>query len=89
MSCTLSPNCEWTLVASAVRVQYDIWLVNGSPLVKHRNPFEHQFSFAEQDTLEIYVTAVIVFTSLALLQHRAVALCDGPVPVRHRALLGW
>jgi hypothetical protein len=53
-----------------------------------RHPYDLQFSFDEQDTFEIYVAALIVFASLALLQYRAIMLAADAerTPFRHRAL---
>ncbi len=89
VSCIMDDNCKWVRQRHSVTVNYDIWLVNGSPLVNYMNPFEHQvsiscrnistlqFSFDEQDVFEIYVIAMCVFLSLIFLQRRAVLLYTG------------
>jgi len=42
VSCTLDDRCKWVPAVGQIRLHYDIWLVNGSPLAKYMNPFEHQ-----------------------------------------------
>nr|KAG5712887.1 hypothetical protein BaRGS_007484 [Batillaria attramentaria] len=51
----------------SIKVQYDIWLVNGNPSSKALNPFEHQFSFEFHDVFEIHFAAFLVLLLLLLL----------------------
>ncbi|ESO94273.1 hypothetical protein LOTGIDRAFT_118765 [Lottia gigantea] len=55
------PSCQWHDTSSDnVTIDYDIWLVNGDPDLKHYNPFEHQFSFEMHDVFEIHLTALVI-----------------------------
>ena len=61
--------CQWSYNQSIdVTIDYDIWLVNGSPDSKHQNPFEHQFSYEMHDVLEIYVLFVLLNSVLLAVQ---------------------
>lgn len=42
-------------------ISYDIWLVNGSPDSKSRNPFEHQFTYELHDVFEIYLCSFLIY----------------------------
>ena len=50
-----------------IKLQYDIWIVNGDPSSKSLNPFEHQFSFELHDVFEIHLVAFfLILLILAL-----------------------
>ena len=86
LPCTLNQSCHWTSSAGSIRLRYDLWLVNGSPLARFKNPFEHQFSFDEQDVAEIHLIAFFLFSCLSFLATRAVLLVAKAPPKRLRAL---
>ena len=45
VSCRLNrQNCRWEHVEADFTVSYDLWLVNGNPLVDNHNPFKYQYS---------------------------------------------
>ncbi|KFD72363.1 hypothetical protein M514_01714 [Trichuris suis] len=67
-NCLLNEHCNWTKSNSRVRLNYDIWLVNGHPDRSGINPFEHQFSFERQDTMELFAFAFLLFLALAFAQ---------------------
>lgn len=79
LNCRLDRYCNWTSGSidddgnktASIGINYDLWLVNGDPQMKHYNPFEHQFSFDQMDTLEIFVLALTVNLILIGLQWRA------------------
>lgn len=48
VACYLEGSCGWKSSVDEIVVQYDLWLTNGSPLMRYLNPFGHQFSFEEQ-----------------------------------------
>lgn len=58
-----SKGCHWGANHSVnIKIDYDIWLVNGDPASKHLNPFEHQFSFEMHDVFEIYAIFSLLYT---------------------------
>jgi len=79
LNCRLDASCNWTSgsiddggnKSGSINIDYDLWLVNGDPQMKHYNPFEHQFSFDQMDTLEIFLMALTVNLILIGLQWRA------------------
>lgn len=59
------PHCQWNYDPSLdIDIEYDIWLVNGNPYSRQQNPFEYQFSFDRQDTVEIYLTFLFLYVIL-------------------------
>lgn len=62
-SCTWSHNPDESII-----LDYDIWLVNGHPQMKHINPFEHQFSFDHHDILEMYLIFFAAYLFLVPIQ---------------------
>lgn len=86
-ACTLDANCNWTSSKSGISINYDIWLTNGSPLAHYVNPFSHQFSFDEQDSVEMYLIFLFLYILLSLCEWRAITLCKQPrTPPRQRFL---
>nr|CAG4640751.1 EOG090X03T7 [Eulimnadia texana] len=75
-----SSNCTWKPVNEDIEIEYDIWLVNGNPHSKSRNPFEYQFSFEKQDVVEIFLVFLISYFCLAPVQFYVVARQKHPVP---------
>lgn len=62
-------DCHWLNDEEQdITLDYDIWLVNGHPFMKHINPFEHQFSFENHDIFEMYLAFFIVYTFLVPIQ---------------------
>lgn len=76
----LSTNCTWKPFEEDIRFDYDIWLVNGNPSSKNQNPLEYQFSFDNQDTVEIYLVFLACYMFLTPLQVYAVMRQKHPVP---------
>ncbi|KRY82486.1 tRNA-dihydrouridine(20a/20b) synthase [NAD(P)+]-like [Trichinella pseudospiralis] len=64
VNCILDDTCNWVQLNSTVDLQYELWLVNGHPSRRNRNPLEHQFSVEQQDTLELYLVACCIFIAL-------------------------
>ncbi len=61
--------CNWTYDTNQnVTLDYDVWLVNGPPHMKHINPFEHQFSFEHHDIFEVYLAFFIAYCFLVPVQ---------------------
>uniref|UniRef100_A0A5S6QMT6 GpcrRhopsn4 domain-containing protein n=1 Tax=Trichuris muris TaxID=70415 RepID=A0A5S6QMT6_TRIMR len=67
-NCLLNEHCNWTKSNARVSLNYDVWLVNGHPDRSGINPFEHQFSFDRQDTMELFGSAFVLFLALAIAQ---------------------
>nr|CAG4649218.1 EOG090X03T7 [Scapholeberis mucronata] len=76
----LSTNCSWRPYEGEIKFDYDIWLVNGNPQSKNQNPLEYQFSFDNQDTVEIYLVFLTCYLFLTPLQVYAVMRQKHPVP---------
>jgi len=70
VACQRVSPCHWEISRQkeATQVRYSVWLVNGSPDSKHLNPFEHQFSFDEQDVIEIYLSFLLAYIVLLPIQ---------------------
>ncbi|KRZ56300.1 hypothetical protein T02_8002 [Trichinella nativa] len=64
VNCILDDACNWVPFNSTIDLQYELWLVNGHPSRRNRNPLEHQFSVEQQDTLELYLFACCIFIGL-------------------------
>ena len=60
--------CFWMHDTDEIKLDYDVWLVNGDPFTKHVNPFEHQFSFEMHDVFEIYLAFFIVYCFVVPIQ---------------------
>ncbi|GIY74512.1 hypothetical protein CDAR_21971 [Caerostris darwini] len=62
-------NCTWRDSSKEkFDIDYDIWLANGNPYGPHQNPFEFQFSFDQQGTVEMYLVLLGLYFILILLQ---------------------
>lgn len=71
--------CEWHHYDSQIsyEIDYDIWLVNGSP---NSSAFStYQFSFDRQNTLEMYILFWLCYLVLVPLQCHAVKIQKHPV----------
>ena len=70
VACHRVSSCRWeiSLQERPTKIRYSVWLVNGSPEAKHLNPFEHQFSFDEQDVIEIYLSFLLAYIVLLPIQ---------------------
>ncbi|XP_048480522.1 transmembrane protein 145 [Plutella xylostella] len=60
-------------------IQYDFWLVNGSPNISFYNALSYQFSFDHQSTLEIYLVFWQCYIILLPLQIYAARTQQHPV----------
>lgn len=79
MACKRNPvTCEWETTAvyhpnekndtnEHHSLSYDIWLVNGVPRLQWFNQFEHQFSFEDQNTVEIYLFFLFLYILLVII----------------------
>ena len=76
----VSSNCTWKPYEEDVELDFNIWLVNGNPYSKNQNPLEYQFSFDNQDTVEIYLVFLICYLCLTPLEIYAVNRQKHPVP---------
>lgn len=61
-----------TLTDVPQTVQYDFWLVNGSPNLSLYNTLLYQFSFDHQNTLELYLVFWLCYIILLPVQIYAV-----------------
>uniref|UniRef100_A0A0R3RVS8 GpcrRhopsn4 domain-containing protein n=1 Tax=Elaeophora elaphi TaxID=1147741 RepID=A0A0R3RVS8_9BILA len=87
IACCLDSSCLWKSSTKEIIVHYDLWLTNGSPLMRYLNPFGHQFSFEEQNSAEIYMLLFILYIVVGFCQWRSVVLCNSAsVFPRHRLL---
>ncbi|VBB29258.1 unnamed protein product [Acanthocheilonema viteae] len=71
-ACYLDSSCLWKPSVKEIIVHYDLWLTNGSPLMRYLNPFGHQFSFEEQNSAEIYMLLFILYIVVGFCQWRSV-----------------
>ncbi|XP_023223794.1 transmembrane protein 145 [Centruroides vittatus] len=61
-------NCTWKDSTNEnININYDLWLVNGNPYGS-QYPFEFQFSFDQQGTVELYLGFFSVYLVLVPLQ---------------------
>lgn len=74
-------SCKWHHLDSlgSYEIEYDIWLVNGSPNSSSYNTLTYQFSFDRQNTLELYLLFWFVYMVLVPLQCHAVKIQKHPV----------
>lgn len=79
VACYRDSNCSWKPLEEEFSLDYDIWLVNGNPYSKNQNPLEYQFSFDNQDTVEIYLVFLACYMFLTPLQVYAVMRQKHPV----------
>ncbi|KAL3981831.1 Rhodopsin-like GPCR transmembrane domain family protein [Acanthocheilonema viteae] len=86
-ACYLDSSCLWKPSVKEIIVHYDLWLTNGSPLMRYLNPFGHQFSFEEQNSAEIYMLLFILYIVVGFCQWRSVVLCNSALVFpRHKLL---
>ncbi|KAI6240993.1 TRNA dihydrouridine synthase 4 [Aphelenchoides fujianensis] len=85
-SCYLDTNCTWRETANPAPIEYDVWFTNGHPSTGSLNT---QFSFEEQNVLEIMLLALFFFAILALLQWKACTKSRShEVPMRMK-IVSW
>ncbi|KJH43631.1 hypothetical protein DICVIV_10349 [Dictyocaulus viviparus] len=89
VNCKLDKYCNWTQSKSNVLVEYDIWLTNGRPGSFAANPLTWQFSFDEQNTLEIYVITLLVYIVLSAVMARGIQLTKRASPPARLKLLNF
>ncbi|VDN32709.1 unnamed protein product [Gongylonema pulchrum] len=87
VACYLDDQCVWKPSVDEVIVQYDLWLTNGSPLMRYLNPFGHQFSFEEQNSAEMYILFLVLYLILAFCQWRSVTMCSQATTLPRHQLL--
>lgn len=75
-----STTCIWESPDHTATLNYELTLVNGDPNAADHNPFEYQFSFDKQDTVEIYLVCV-VFYGCILVPLQAYAACRQIHPI--------
>ncbi|KAI6235498.1 TRNA-dihydrouridine(20a/20b) synthase [NAD(P)+]-like [Aphelenchoides besseyi] len=68
VSCYLDDNCTWTETVQANPVDYDVFITNGNPST---SDLSTQFSFEEQNVLEMMLLALAFFVILSILQWKA------------------
>lgn len=61
-----------TLTRTPQTIDYDFWLVNGSPNISLYNTLVYQFSFDGQNTLELYLVFWLCYIILVPVQIYAV-----------------
>ncbi|CAD6184990.1 unnamed protein product [Caenorhabditis auriculariae] len=80
LACKLNENCAWESSNPDLTIEYDLWLTNGRPNSKEASFFTFNFSFDEQNTVQILLITVIMYAFLAMLLSRVRA------KTRHHAL---
>ncbi|KAK6044042.1 hypothetical protein COOONC_18453 [Cooperia oncophora] len=80
IACNLDSSCNWTQSSRGIVVEYDIWLTNGRPGSAAANPLTWQFSFDEQDTLELYMVTLVMYLILSMIMSRGTQLTKRSVP---------
>ncbi|VDM64677.1 unnamed protein product [Angiostrongylus costaricensis] len=80
VACKLDSSCNWTQSKSDVLVEYDLWLTNGRPGSPAANPLTWQFSFDEQNTLEIYMITLFIYLVLSGIMARGLQLTKRSTP---------
>lgn len=69
VACYRDPKtCKWKHLDEEAEIDYDIWFVNGNPNVSGNNPVLYQFSFDQQDTVELYLVFFLCYVVLVPLQ---------------------
>nr|CAD7602716.1 unnamed protein product [Timema genevievae] len=58
VACYRDSSCQWHHLDEEMEIDYDIWLVNGSPNVSGYNPFLYQFSVDRQCPGSVYLVIV-------------------------------
>lgn len=81
VACRRNPvTCEWEPVSDFDSdIAYDLYLLNGNPEGRNKNMFKLQFSYDNQDLLEVYILLLIVYTILTPLQFYAVNRQKHPI----------
>ncbi|VDL70959.1 unnamed protein product [Nippostrongylus brasiliensis] len=89
VACKLDKTCNWTHSDSRMAVDYDIWLTNGRPGSPAANPLTWQFSFDEQDTLEMYLITLVMYLVLSGVMSRGLQLTKRNTPPARLRLLNY
>ena len=71
--------CQWEHYNRHDELDYDIWLVNGSPNNSGLNSLTYQFSYDRQNTIELYLLFFVCYLILVPLQLYAVRMQKHPV----------
>lgn len=73
-------SCQWQYVPNfTTELVYDLHLVNGNPLAANKNFFKYQYSYDNQDLLEVYLLLLLVYTILTPLQIHAAHTQKHPI----------
>ncbi|EYC26565.1 hypothetical protein Y032_0010g1222 [Ancylostoma ceylanicum] len=80
LACHLDKACQWVHSNISVVAEYDIWLTNGRPGSSAASPLTWQFSFDEQDTLEIYMVTLVGYIVLSAIMSRGLQLTKRNTP---------
>ncbi|CAI5456145.1 unnamed protein product [Caenorhabditis angaria] len=71
IACNLDDDCKWQDSAPDVEINYDIWLTNGKPNSPSASFFTFNFSFDEQNTVQIFLLTVFAYAILSTIQSGA------------------
>ncbi|XP_065226243.1 integral membrane protein GPR180-like [Planococcus citri] len=71
--------CTWHYSKDRIKIDYDIWFVNGNPNRSSFNPFVYQFSFDKHDTVELFLLFFVIYALLVPVQIYAVTHQSHPV----------
>lgn len=80
--------CLWERVDDDVRINYDIWIVNGNPEGKSRdNRFEYHFSYDMHDLVEVYFVCILLYLFIplpfVLLKIRSLSYVKHPILISY------
>ncbi|KAK6765736.1 hypothetical protein RB195_025567 [Necator americanus] len=89
LACKLDKECRWVHSDASVLVDYNIWLTNGRPSSSGASPLTWQFSFDEQDTLEIYIVTLVVYIVLSAIMSRGLQLSKTSSPPGRLRMLNF
>ncbi|VDK50829.1 unnamed protein product [Cylicostephanus goldi] len=87
VACNLDTACKWVQSNTSAVLDYDIWLTNGRPGSRAASSLTLQFSFDEQDTLEIYVVTFVTYLVLFWIMSHGLQLIKGRAPPERLRLL--
>ncbi|EFO89827.1 hypothetical protein CRE_07518 [Caenorhabditis remanei] len=71
IACNLDVNCEWKDSSPNIPINYDIWLTNGRPNSAAVSFFTFNFSFDEQNTVQLFLLTVVAYAILSIIQSGA------------------
>uniref|UniRef100_A0A8R1HPZ3 GpcrRhopsn4 domain-containing protein n=1 Tax=Caenorhabditis japonica TaxID=281687 RepID=A0A8R1HPZ3_CAEJA len=71
IACNLDSNCEWKDSSPNVPINYDMWLTNGRPNSAAVSFFTFNFSFDEQNTVQLFLLTTVTYAVLSIIQSGA------------------